>query len=82
MEQTSDRQAIYQDILDLPETWVGEIINGRLVTHPALTGNRLFAKGQLGAVLSCHFGHVTSGGIDDDGRQDRTASSQSPLQRD
>ena len=29
--QISEPSATYQDILDLPETLVGEIINGRLV---------------------------------------------------
>jgi len=31
-------------LLDLPETEVGEIINGRLVTHHRLTAKLLFAK--------------------------------------
>ncbi len=53
--QISEPSATYQDILDLPETLVGEIINGRLVTHPILTGKALFAKEHLGGVLAFNF---------------------------
>jgi hypothetical protein len=50
----------HQDILDLPETQVGEIINGRLVAHPRLAAKAHFAKAQLGGVLGHHFGHPSS----------------------
>ncbi len=60
MTLPNERPAIYQDILDLPETLVGEIINGRLVTHPRLTEKALIAKEQLGGVLANHFDHVAS----------------------
>jgi len=55
MELPAERQATYQDILDLPETLVGEIINGRLVTHPKLIGKALFAQEHLGRVLALNF---------------------------
>jgi hypothetical protein len=58
--QISEPSATYQDILDLPETVVGEIINGRLVTHPRLTGKELFAKDRLADVLSFNFGFAAS----------------------
>lgn len=60
MEHPDERPATYQDILDLPETLVGEIINGRLATHPRLAARPLQAKDQLGAVLSFHFSHAAS----------------------
>lgn len=60
MESPNERPATYQDILDLPGTLVGEIINGRLVTHPRLTARPLQAKDQLCTVLSFHFGHAAS----------------------
>jgi hypothetical protein len=59
MKQPSKPSATYQDILDLPETLVGEIINGRLVTRPKLAAKPLHAKDQLGALLSFHFGHTS-----------------------
>jgi len=34
MAQTAKRQAIYEDILRLPEHLVGEILHGQLHTHP------------------------------------------------
>jgi len=58
MELPDKHLATCQDLLDLPETLVGEIINGRLVTHPRLAAKPLHAKDQLGAMLSFHFGHT------------------------
>lgn len=34
MALTSPKPASYEDLFDLPENLVGEIVNGRLVTHP------------------------------------------------
>jgi hypothetical protein len=60
MEHPDARPATYQDILDLPETLVGEIINGRLVAHPRLAVRPLQAKYQLSAVLAFNFGYEAS----------------------
>jgi hypothetical protein len=60
MTSPNERPATYQDILDLPETLVGEIINGRLLTHPRLTGKAVIAKDRLADVLSSNFGFATS----------------------
>ncbi len=60
MTSPNERPATYQDILDLPETLVGEIINGRLVTHPRLTGKAVIAKNMLADVLSFNFGFAES----------------------
>ncbi len=60
MELPDTRPATYQVILDLPENLVGEIIDGRLVTHPRLTSKAFYAKNQLGGVLALHFGHLPS----------------------
>ena len=59
MTLPNERPATYQDILDLPETLVGEIINGRLITHPRLEAMPLHAKDRLGALLSSYFGHTS-----------------------
>jgi len=67
MEHPNERPATYQDILDLPETLVGEIINGHLVTHPRLTAKPFQAKDRLGEVLSLHFGHAASAEPDAEG---------------
>ncbi|MDP2786572.1 MAG: hypothetical protein Q8O79_00620 [Pseudomonadota bacterium] len=58
-QQPSKPSATYQDILDLPETLVGEIINGWLVTHPRMDGKALLAKERLGGVLAHHFCKVS-----------------------
>jgi hypothetical protein len=58
MTLPNERPATYQDILDLPETLVGEIINGRLITRPKPMAKALFAKEKLGGVLANHFGHI------------------------
>lgn len=68
-QQISELSPTYQDFLDLPETLVGEIINGRLITHPKLTAKALFAKEQLGGVLANHFGHIASAQTNIDGEQ-------------
>jgi hypothetical protein len=59
-QQISEPTATYQNILDLPETLVGEIINGRLVAHPRLNWKALFAKEKLGGVLQSHFDHIAT----------------------
>ena len=68
-QQISEPAATYQDILDLLQTQVGEIINGRLVTHPRLTGKSLFAKEQLVGVLTNHAGHIAFAQTRIDGEQ-------------
>ncbi len=55
-QQIREPSATSQDILDLPETLVGEINNGRPITHPKLTAKALFAKGKSGGVLANHLG--------------------------
>jgi Uma2 family endonuclease len=45
------RPATYQDIIDLPEHLVGEIINGRLVTHPRPTPRHARSYSSLGMQL-------------------------------
>jgi len=59
MTLPNERPATYQDILDLPETLAGEIINGRLITHPRLAAEPLQAKDRLGALLSNYFSHTS-----------------------
>lgn len=45
------KPASYQDIIDLPENLVGEIINGRLVTHPRPAPRHARAYSAIGAAL-------------------------------
>ncbi len=49
------RPACYEDLLDLPERLVGEIIGGRLVTHPRPTPRHARAHTRLGAELDGPF---------------------------
>ncbi len=67
--QINESAATYQDILDLSETLAVEIINGRLVTHPRLTGKALFAKEKLVGVLASHVGHIAPAQTRIDGEQ-------------
>ncbi len=49
------KQATYQDIIDLPENIVGEIINGRLETHPRPAPKHAVASSSIGAELVSPF---------------------------
>ena len=51
MALTSPKPATYEDLFDLPETLVGEIVNGRLVTHPRPAPRHARAYSLLGANL-------------------------------
>lgn len=55
MSETIRRQATYQDILDLPETLVGEIIDGELHTHPRPAPKHARAYSALGYRLGGPF---------------------------
>ena len=45
------KPATYEDLFDLPENLVGEIINGRLVTHPRPAPKHVQAASTLGEEL-------------------------------
>jgi Uma2 family endonuclease len=47
----AERFATYEDLFDLPENVVGEIINGRLVTHPRPAPKHAIAYSSLGDEL-------------------------------
>ena len=47
----AERFATYEDLFGLPETLVGEIINGRLVTHPRPAPKHAIAYSCLGDEL-------------------------------
>jgi Uma2 family endonuclease len=49
------KPATYADLLELPERVVGEIINGRLVTHPRPAPRHARAYSRLGAELDGPF---------------------------
>jgi Uma2 family endonuclease len=51
MAETADRPARYEDLFDLPENLVGEIIDGRLVTHPRPAPRHARASSSLGDEL-------------------------------
>ncbi len=55
MGQAAARFATYEDLFDLPENLVGEIINGRLVTHPRLAPRHARAYSRLGGELDGPF---------------------------
>jgi Uma2 family endonuclease len=51
----AERPARYEDLFDLPETVVGEILNGRLVTHPRPAPKHAVAYSGLGYELQGPF---------------------------
>jgi Uma2 family endonuclease len=55
MSNPALKQAIYQDIIDLPENMVGEIINGYLETHPRPAPKHAVASSSIGAELVAPF---------------------------
>lgn len=55
MGPPAERCAAYEDLLDLPETLVGEIISGRLVTHPRPAPKHAIAYSSLGYELQGPF---------------------------
>jgi Uma2 family endonuclease len=55
MGEPAPRPAIYEDLLDLPENLVGEIINGRLVTHPRPAPRHAHASSMLGSEIAGPF---------------------------
>jgi len=62
MTSPAQRPARYQDLFDLPETLVGEIINGRLVTHPRPAPRHARAYSSLGIKIGGPFDHGDEGG--------------------
>ncbi|MDW8323946.1 MAG: Uma2 family endonuclease [Burkholderiales bacterium] len=51
MGLTVERHARYEDLFDLPEHVVGEIVNGRLVTHPRPAPKHTLTYSSLGDEL-------------------------------
>ncbi len=51
MSESAKQNATYADILRLPENLVGEILNGRLVTHPRPAPRHARASSSLGDEL-------------------------------
>ncbi len=57
----AERLATYEDLFDLPENLVGEILNGRLVTHPRPAPRHARAYSRLGGELDGPFDQGRSG---------------------
>lgn len=55
MTKTVNKQASYQDIIDLPENMVGEIIHGRLEMRPKSATRYALASSSLSAELVSSF---------------------------
>jgi len=55
MGHPAEKPAIYEDLIDLPEHIVGEIINGRLVTHPRPAPKHARSYSSLGIELGGPF---------------------------
>ncbi len=51
----AERLATYEDLFDLPENLVGEIVNGRLVTHPRPAPKHARAYSSLGSEIWSPF---------------------------
>ncbi len=55
MAEPAERQATYEDLLQVPAHFVAEIVNGRLVTHPRPAPRHLQASSSLGGELNGPF---------------------------
>ncbi len=55
------KSAGYEELFDLPENLLGEIVNGRLVTHPRPAPRHALAYSVLGASEMACGGWVTHG---------------------
>lgn len=55
MPQGAKRQATYEDLFDLPENVVGEILNGKLHTHPRPAPKHARAYSALGYTVGGPF---------------------------
>lgn len=56
MNKPAERHATYEDILNLPENLVGEILGGRLTTHPRPAPKHAHAYSALGYTIGGPFG--------------------------
>lgn len=61
MALTAQKPATYDDLLGLPENVVGEIIAGRLVTHPRPSPKHARAYSSLGVKIGNPFDHGENG---------------------
>ncbi|MGF1642186.1 MAG: Uma2 family endonuclease [Thiotrichales bacterium] len=61
MGQPAPKPATYEDLLDLPERIVGEIIAGRLVTHPRPAPRHALAYSAIGGAIFEPFGSGRGG---------------------
>jgi len=61
MTDTAEKNTAYADLLDLPEHLVGEILNGRLHTHPRPAPKHAIAYSGLGGNLWNPFQHGSGG---------------------
>jgi Uma2 family endonuclease len=61
MGDAAHRLASYEDLFDLPDNVVGEIVNGRVVTHPRPAPAHAMASSLLGADVATPFGRGRGG---------------------
>lgn len=61
MNQAALKLATYEDLFDLPENLVGEIIAGRLITHPRPAPRHAQAYSSLGVEIGAPFGRGRGG---------------------
>ncbi len=62
MSSTAERQATYEDLLQVPDHLVGEILNGSLVAHPRPAPKHALAYSAIGGELINPFQFGRSGG--------------------
>jgi len=55
MSRPAERLATYEDLFDLPKNLVGEIIDGRLETHPRPAPKHAWAASRIGGELDPPF---------------------------
>ena len=59
--QTADRHSLYDQLVDLPETLTGEILNGQLHAHPRPAPRHLHATSRLDRTIGRGYGDEEGG---------------------
>lgn len=62
MNEPAEKLATYPDIIDLPDSLVGEIIGSQLVTHPRPAPTHALAASAIGSLVFAHYDRTSTEG--------------------
>lgn len=61
-ELAKKKNATYEDLYDIPDNWIGEIIDGELVASPRPAPGHSRVATVLGNLIGLHYDHLGRGG--------------------